>query len=69
LAGTVQLILDVYADEDVTRLSATHFASVFRRPLSFHLGQAPLSWPCFQRIARLLREVSAGEALHSNGSI
>ena len=32
-AETLQLILDVYADEDVTRVLATSFTSVFRRPL------------------------------------
>ena len=56
LAETVQLILDVYEDEGVTRLVATSFASVFRRPLTFHLAQAGLSFQCFREIARLLRD-------------
>ena len=55
LAGTLQLILDVYPDEGVTRLLATSFTSVLRRPLSFHLAQAGLSFQCFREIARFLR--------------
>ena len=55
-AETLQLILDVYADEEVTRLLATSFTSVLRRPLTFHLAQAGLSFQCFREIARLLRE-------------
>jgi hypothetical protein len=55
-AETLQLILDVYADEGVTRVLATSFTSVFRRPLIFHLAQAALSFQCFREIARLLRE-------------
>ncbi len=56
LAETLRLILDVYADEGVTRLLATSFTSVLRRPLTFHLGQAGLSFRYFREIARLLRE-------------
>ncbi|MEJ7811864.1 MAG: hypothetical protein WKG32_15740 [Gemmatimonadaceae bacterium] len=56
LAETLQIILDVYADEGVTRVLARTFASVLRRPLSFHLAQAGLSYRCFREIARLLRE-------------
>ena len=56
LAETLQLILDVYADEGVTRVLATSFTSVLRRPLTFHLAQAGLSFQCFREIARLLRE-------------
>jgi tRNA A-37 threonylcarbamoyl transferase component Bud32 len=52
---TLQFILDVYADEEVTRLVAVSFSSVFRRPLTFHLGQAGLSYRSFREIARLLR--------------
>jgi hypothetical protein len=55
-AETLRLILDVYADEDVTRVLASTFASVWRRPLIFHLAQAPLSYQCFREIAGLLRE-------------
>ena len=60
LAETLQLILDVYADEEVTRVLATSFTSVFRRPLTFHLAQAGLSFQCFREIARLL---APGDAL------
>lgn len=56
LAWTLHLILDVYADEEVTRLVATSFASVWQRPLILHLGQAGLSFQCFREIDRLLRE-------------
>ena len=56
LAETLQLILDVYADEGVTRVLTTSFTSVWRRPLTFHLAQAGLSLRCFREIARLLRE-------------
>jgi hypothetical protein len=55
-AEILQLILDVYADEEVARLLAASFTSVLRRPLTFHLAQAPLSFQCFREIARLLRE-------------
>ena len=65
LAETLQLILDVYDDEGVTRLVATSFTSVFRRPLTFHLAQAGLSFQCFREIARLLRD-RLGECLKTN---
>lgn len=55
-AETLQLILDAYADVDVTRTLVTGFTSVFRRPLIFHLGQAPLSLQSFREIKRLLIE-------------
>jgi len=53
-AETLQLILDVYADDRVTRLLVPSFASVLQRPLTFHLGQAALSFQSFREIARLL---------------
>ena len=68
LAETLQLILDVYedlsrrsgeaakADHGVTPLLATSFTTVLRRPLTFHLAQAGLSFQCYREIARLLRE-------------
>ena len=56
LTETLQLILDVYVDEGVTRVLTTNFTSVLRRPLTFHLAQAGLSFRCFREIARLLRE-------------
>ena len=56
VAETLQFILDVYADEGVTRLLAAGYTSVLRRPLTFHLAQAGISFQCFREIARLLRE-------------
>lgn len=56
LDRTLRLILDAYADEEVTRLLARSFASVWRRPLSFHLGQAGLSLQSYRKIGRLLKE-------------
>ncbi len=56
LAETLELILDVYADEGVTRLLAVSFTSALQRPLAFHLAQAGLSFQSFREIARLLRE-------------
>ena len=55
-AETLRLILDAYADEGTTRLLATSFASVLRRPLVFHLAQAGLSFECYREIASLLVE-------------
>jgi hypothetical protein len=55
-ARTLECILDVYADEDITRVLATSFTSVWRRSLTFHLAQARLSFQCFLEIGRLLRE-------------
>ena len=52
----LQLMLDVYGDEGVTRLVATRCTSVWRRPLSFHLAQARQSPDSFRQIARLLHE-------------
>jgi tRNA A-37 threonylcarbamoyl transferase component Bud32 len=52
---TLELILNMYADEDVTRALATSFASVWRRSLPLHLLQAQLSFQCFCELGRLLR--------------
>lgn len=54
-AETLDLILDAYADEEVARALATNLTSVLRRPLPFHLGQAPLSFESTREIGRLLR--------------
>ena len=56
LAGTLGLILDVYADDEVIRSLAVSFASLWQRPLILHLGQAALSFEYFRKIARVLRE-------------
>ena len=52
---TLSLILNRYADGEVTGVLAASFASVWRRSLTFHLAQAPLSLACFQEIGRSLR--------------
>lgn len=57
-AAMLRLILGVYADEGVARLLATNVASVWRRPLTFHLGQAGLSLSCYREIGRLLSEIA-----------
>jgi hypothetical protein len=54
--GTLEFILDVYADDDITRVLATSFTSVWRRSLTFHLAQAGLSFQCLREIAWLLRK-------------
>ena len=51
---TIGFILDAYADEEVTRVLATSFTSVWRRSLTLHLLQAPLSFQCFCELGRLL---------------
>lgn len=56
LGATLHLVLDAYADEEVTRLVALSFTSVLRRPLTFHLGQAGLSLRAYHEIAQLLSE-------------
>lgn len=56
LAETLQLILEAYGDDRVTRLLSASFTSVLRRPLTFHLGQAGLSIEAYRRIAGLLPE-------------
>ena len=53
-ADTLHLVLDAYADDRVVRSMAACFGSVFRRPLTFHLAQAPLSFRQFREIGRLL---------------
>jgi hypothetical protein len=57
-AETLAFILNVYSDEDVTRVLAMSFRSVWRRSLTFHLAQAGLSFQCFREIGRQLRERS-----------
>jgi tRNA A-37 threonylcarbamoyl transferase component Bud32 len=67
-ASNLDLILDVYRDavdeqgrrtmvaEEITEFVVESFASVWRRPLTFHLGQAGLSLQQYRRISRLLGE-------------
>jgi serine/threonine protein kinase len=60
LAETLERIVAVYADEGVMALLASSFTSVLRRPLTFHLGQAGLSYRYFREIGRLLGARSRG---------
>ena len=53
-AEIVDQILDAYQDAEVIRLVAASFSSVYRRPLSFHLAQAQLSFDGFRQIGQLL---------------
>jgi hypothetical protein len=55
-ARILQMVLHSYADEAVTSVLASSFVSVWQRCLTFHLGQAALSFQCFQEIAGLLIE-------------
>jgi hypothetical protein len=55
-AEMLVFILNVHADNEVTRVLATSFASVWRRSLTFHLAQAAVSFECFVEIGRLLRK-------------
>ena len=59
-AHTLELVLNAYADESVTRILAGSFTRVFQRSLTFHLAQAGLSFRCYHEISRLLR-VRLGE--------
>ena len=51
----LELILSTYADDDITRVLATSFTSVWLRSLTFHLAQAGLSFQCYREIAWGLR--------------
>ena len=55
-ADALRLIIETYADPEVTRVLASGFASAWRRPLAFHLGQAGLSYQCYREIGGLLNE-------------
>jgi hypothetical protein len=54
-AETLDLILDVYADEAVTRVLAASTTTVWRRALTLHLLQAAMSYDSFLEMARTLR--------------
>ena len=56
VAGTLTFILSFYSDENVTGMLAPVFASAWQRPLTFHLGQAPMSFDLFREIHRLLEQ-------------
>ena len=55
-ARVLGLTLDAHADDEAAHTLTAAFASVLRRPLAFHLGQAPLSLRSFREIGRLLVE-------------
>ena len=55
-AATLDLMLEAYADDEVARALAATFASIWRRALTFHLAQGPLSLHAFQEIGRLLQQ-------------
>jgi hypothetical protein len=65
-AGVLRLVLDVYADDEAARALAASVASVLRRPLALHLGQAALSLHEWREMAALLNArpgaVAAGPA-------
>jgi serine/threonine protein kinase len=65
LAGIVRLVLDSYADQDVTKLVTANFRRAMRRPLIFHLGQAGLSYRQYREIARVLSEASRPSGVHA----
>jgi hypothetical protein len=51
----LHIVLENYRDDEVARLLAESFTSVWRRPLVFHLGQAASSFQSYTRIGALLR--------------
>jgi serine/threonine protein kinase len=57
LGGMLGVILERYADPEVTRHLAAKLASVWRRPLSFHLGQAGLSFRNYRSLQQALRRL------------
>ena len=52
----MRLIVDLFMG---TRLLAPSFASVLRRPLTFHLAQAGLSFQRYRELAGLLKDVAS----------
>ncbi len=52
----LRLILNSYGNEDIARVVAGNFTSVWRRSLSLHLAQAALSFQSFRAIGRLLQQ-------------
>ena len=57
---TLQRVLNAYGDEHVIHALIAKFSSVLRRPLMFHLAQAPLSFQSFREAGRLLEERVGG---------
>jgi hypothetical protein len=60
-AATIARVRDVYADEAIVRELTASLSSIVRRPLAFHLGQAPLSLGWSREIVRLLRRAPSGQ--------
>jgi len=58
-SGTLQLVLGGYAGIGVKRIVREHCASVWHRALTFHLGQAPLSFGAYRALQRAVLSVSA----------
>ncbi len=56
VAGTLACILDAYANDDVTRVLASSVTPVWRRALTYHLAQAPLTHERFREAGRLLND-------------
>ena len=52
----IRLVMDAYSDVRIAASVLDAFDSPLHRPLSFHLGQAPLSFHQHRAIASLLRE-------------
>jgi hypothetical protein len=53
-AATLEFILDVYDDDEVTGILASSFTSVWQRPLAFHLSQGSLTFQSFREAARVI---------------
>ena len=53
---TLQLVVDAYADKDVTRAVAMSFTTVWRRSLAFHLAQAALSFKSFHEVGQAIHD-------------
>ena len=55
-AETIDCVLVAYRENDISDLVASSVSTSLRRPLVFHLGQAPLSFRRFRDMHRLLLE-------------
>ena len=67
-AEILLVILDAYADDEITRILTKNFSVILGRPLTFHLGQAPLCIQSYREIARLLNDVTRDGRLPSDRS-
>ena len=55
-AETLNVLLDAYGDDETSRVMAASVTPVWRRSLTFHLAQAPLTFASFKEIGRLLEQ-------------